>query len=224
MHTATLGIKTAPGLVRRLAGRSLSFALPLAIGVLQGCASAPSAPAKPVESAAKPGQAAAAPANQAPAVPPQVQAEFDAAMALVKAEQYEQSVEAWKKLAAATPTSPVPLINLALVYKKLQKLDLAEAQLKAALQLESDNPVAANELALIYRKTGRFADARPLYEGLLTKYPNFQMAHKNLGVLCDLYLRDYECALIHYRAYATGAPDDKNVKIWIADLEKRAGK
>ena len=199
----------------RALGRAASITLPWLVAVLQGCASAPPATEKPAEKQARPASTTV--------VSPQNQAELDAAMALVKAEQYEKGIDAFKKLAAALPDNPIPLINLALVYKKLGKLELAEAQLKQALELEPVNPVASNELALLYRKTGRFAEARPVYEKLLAKYPNFNMAHKNLGVLCDLYLKDYACALSHYRIYALSAPEDKSVQIWIADLEKRSG-
>jgi tetratricopeptide (TPR) repeat protein len=159
----------------------------------------------------------------APSVAPHLQAELDAAIVLVKAGQHEQAAEAFKKLAAALPDNPIPPINLAMAYKKLNKLDLAETQLKAALTIEEDNPVAGNELALLYRVTGRFAEARALYEKTLAKYPHFSMAHKNLGVLCDLYLRDYACAVQHYKAYASSAPNDKSVGVWIADLQKRTG-
>jgi tetratricopeptide (TPR) repeat protein len=83
--------------------------------------------------------------------------------------------------------------------------------------------VAGNELALLYRKTGRFAEARATYEKTLATYPHFAIAHKNLGVLCDLYLKDYQCAIDHYKTYALSAPNDKSVPIWIADLQKRSG-
>ena len=158
-----------------------------------------------------------------PSVTPHLQAELDSAMALVKAGQHEQAADAFKKLAVALPDNPIPPINLALVYKKLDKLDLAETQLEAALTIEPDNPVAGNELALLYRMTGRFAQARALHEKTLAKYPHFAMAHKNLGVLCDLYLRDYACAIEHYKSYASNAPNDKSVGVWIADLQKRTG-
>lgn len=226
MHAPALTLAPPPsrplagGGVARRPARAASLALPLLVAVLQGCASAPPVAEKAV---ATPAAKDARPVSKT-VITPQLQAQLDAAMALVKAEQYEQSVEAFKRLAAAVPDNAIPPTDLALVYEKLGKLDLAEAQLKQALELEPANPVASNELALLYRKTGRFAEARPVYEQLLAKYPNFTLAHKNLAVLCDLYLKDYACAISHYRMYSQNAPEDKNVQIWIADLQARSGK
>ena len=84
--------------------------------------------------------------------------------------------------------------------------------------------MAGNELALLYREAGRFAEARAVYEKTLAKHPHFAMAHKTLDVLCDLYLKDYASANDHYKSYASSAPDDKRVEIWMADLQKRTGK
>jgi tetratricopeptide (TPR) repeat protein len=199
------------------------LAWPLALTLLQGCVSLPQTTATGVgPQAAKPAESAVVRAG--PRVPPQAQAELDAALALAKAGQHEQAAEAFKKLAAALPDNAIPAIDLALVYKQLDKLDLAEAQLKQALLIEPDNPVAGNELALLYRQTGRFAEARAVYERTLAQFPHFAIAHKNLGVLCDLYLKDYACAIDHYKTYALSTPTDKSVEIWIADLQKRSVK
>ena len=189
--------------------RALALARPLgaAVGALLSRAAAPPRSPDPRPQPTAPQRAPTT------AITPQLQAELDAAMALVKAEQYEPAAEAFKKLALALPDSAIPAINLALIYKKLDKPDLAEAQLKQALAIEPDNPVAGNELALLYRKTGRFAEARTAYEKTLAKYPHFAMVHKNLGVLCDLYLKDYQCAIDHYKSYALSAPNDKSVQI-----------
>jgi tetratricopeptide (TPR) repeat protein len=150
--------------------------------------------------------------------------DFDEAMRLVKAEEYDQAVIFFKKVIKAAPDNAVAYINIALVYKKQGKLKLVEENLKQAITVEPENPVAHNEYALLYRKTGRFSEARSLYEKVLGKYPNFYMAHKNLGILCDLYIKDYQCAYDHYVIYAEAMPADKSVQIWIADLHKRLGK
>lgn len=151
-------------------------------------------------------------------------AEFEEAMSLIKSEQLDKAAEILKRVQGETPKNAVASINLALIYRKQGKLKEAEESLKQALVAEPENPVAHNEYGLLYRKTGRFKEARQMYEGILAIYPNYKMVHRNLGILCDLYMRDYECALTHYVIYSSADPEDKAVKIWIADLQKRLGK
>jgi Tfp pilus assembly protein PilF len=145
-------------------------------------------------------------------------------MGFIKAEDYQKSIELLTKVIKASPNQAIPHINLALAYKKLGKLNESEEQLQLALTAEPDNPVANNEYALLYRKTGRFTEARQLYEKTLEKYPNFVMVHKNLGILCDLYMKDYECAHKHYVIYQHAVQDDKTIKNWIADIQNRVAK
>jgi len=151
-------------------------------------------------------------------------ADFEAAMASVKKQDYDKAAELFTKVAKEEPDNAIPRIDLALVYEKQNKMKEAEASLQDALKVDPDNPVADNEYALLYRKTGRFKEARELYEKTLEKYPHFIVMHKNLGILCDLYLKDYACAITHYTAYSAVKTDDKTVKMWIADLKQRSGK
>lgn len=189
------------------------LAAPVAlVAMLAGCAAEPpKQEAPPV--AAKP----------VVVVSPEVRTDFDAAMARMHAEDYPQGIELMGKVIAQIPTNPVPYVNRAIAHTKLGNLKSAEADLKRALELDPGHPVANNEYALLYRKTGRFSEARQLYERLLAKHPYYPVVHKNLGILCDLYLRDYSCALREYEAYSGAMPEDKTVKIWIADVQRRLG-
>lgn len=165
-------------------------------------------------------------------VPPELKKEiepdFREAMQDVKFSRFEKAITLLDKVVAKAPNTPVPYIDLALIHEKMhtltfakENMTLAEENLKQAIRIAPQNPVANNEFALLYRKTGRFSEARQIYEKVLDRYPNFLMARKNLGILCDLYMKDYACALKHYTIYSNAMPDDKTVKIWIAGLQKK---
>lgn len=151
----------------------------------------------------------------------EVRVDFGAAMSFIKAGEYARGIVLLNKVTESEKNNAVPYINLAIAYGKVGDLKSAEENLKLALKIDPENPVASNEYAMLYRKTGRFIEARQLYERVLKKFPGFYMARKNLGILCDLYMRDYACALKQYEIYVDAMPDDKAVKIWIADVQKR---
>lgn len=153
-----------------------------------------------------------------------VRADFETAMAYLRDGKNEKGTALLTKVAARSPHHSAPHINLAIAYQKMGNLAAAEESVKRALAISPEHPVANTEYGLIYRKTGRFIEARKSYEAALAKHPGFLPARKNLGILCDVYLRDPQCALTHYRVYSSRMPDDNNVRIWIADLEQRLGK
>jgi len=92
------------------------------------------------------------------------------------------------------------------------------------LELFPAHPVAGNTYGLLLRSGGRFAEARTVYEQVLAQFPDYGPAHRNLGILCDLYLNDLECALDQYELYSAVEPGDEQVRLWLADLHLRLGR
>jgi tetratricopeptide (TPR) repeat protein len=150
--------------------------------------------------------------------------DFELAVTMLNDQDYSQAIELLEKIIAQSPGVTAPYINAAIGYRAIGKPDLAEGHLKTALEMVPGHPVACNEYGLLYRKSGRFAEARAMYETSLTNFPNYYPVHKNLGILCDLYLNDLACALEHYEIYSQAMPEDRQVNIWITDLRSRLGR
>uniref|UniRef100_C6DZ19 TPR repeat-containing protein n=1 Tax=Geobacter sp. (strain M21) TaxID=443144 RepID=C6DZ19_GEOSM len=150
-------------------------------------------------------------------------AEFERAMAFLAGGEYQKSAELLEKVIAKAPSLTAPRINAANAYSHLNQPELAEQHLKAALEAVPGHPAASNEYGLLLRKSGRFLEARSTYEKSLAAFPEYHPLERNLAILCDLYLKDLTCAQTHYQSYSRATPGDKQVKLWIADLQTRTG-
>ncbi len=149
--------------------------------------------------------------------------DFERAIALLNDQQYDAAIDILEQVVERSPGVTAPYINLAIACRHTGKPDQAEQYLKTALQLVPGHPVASNQYGLLYRRSGRFAEARAVYEQALAGFPEYYPVHRNLGILCDLYLNDAACALEHYEIYSRAMPEDRQVKMWIADLRARVG-
>jgi Tfp pilus assembly protein PilF len=151
----------------------------------------------------------------------EVQQTFDQALQLLQEEQYETAITLLNNVVEQEKRLTAPYINLAMAYRHIGNEKLAEENLMKALAIDQTQPVANNELGMLYRKQGRFTDAKKVYVNALSEYPDYLPVIKNLGILCDIYMRDPECALEQFEKYQQYAPEDSSVKVWIADLKTR---
>jgi len=150
--------------------------------------------------------------------------DFQSAVSMFHEKSYEQAIDLLENVISESPGVTAPHINLGMAYQQIGNLEQAEAQFKAALELVPDHPVACNQYGLLLRKTGRFDEARKIYEQALARFPDYYPLHRNLGILYEFYLNDLEAALEHYESYSQAMQEDDKIKLWIADLRGRLGK
>ena len=150
-----------------------------------------------------------------------VRAEYEIALSYLQQGRHDEGIALLEQVAEAAPELSAPRIDLGVAQHRAGNLEAAEKHLLLAIESNPEQPVAHNELGIIYRKTGRFAEARKSYESALAVYPGFHYARRNLAILCDLYLADLDCALQNYEAYMKTVPSDEEASMWIADLRYR---
>ncbi len=151
------------------------------------------------------------------------QASYERALTLLSAQRLEEGISVLRQITSDSPEVTAPYVDLGIAYAAVGDLESAAEALETAALLSPEHPVVHNELGIVYRRMGRFGDARLEYEKALAVFSDFHYARRNLGVLCDLYLDDIQCALENYRAYLNSAGEDPEVEIWVADLSNRVG-
>ena len=150
-----------------------------------------------------------------------IEQDFNHALSLMQSNNNELAVTILKTVVVREKRLPAPFVNLAIAYNRLGEKQLAEDNFIKALKLDTGHAEANNELGMIYRKAGKFKAARSVYENAIESNPYYLPAKKNLGILCDLYLHDFDCAYEQFSAYLEARPNDKTMKIWVADVERR---
>jgi Tfp pilus assembly protein PilF len=149
--------------------------------------------------------------------------DFDRVVRMMEDEEYEQAADLLEQIIKKSPGITAPYINLAIACRHLDDTKRAEEYMKKAMDLFPGHPLVCNEYGQLLRRIGKFNESRAVYEKGIAGFPNYYPLHKNFAILCDLYLNDLPCALEHYEIYSQAMPEDKQVKLWIADLRIRLG-
>lgn len=148
--------------------------------------------------------------------------DFANAQTLMSVEDYDGALQILEPLTRYNPQYPGAAVTMAVALRQLERKDDALALLETTLVSHDGYAPGWNEVGILHRESGRFADAEAAYLKAVTVNPDYGLAHYNLGILLDLYLGRHEQALAHYQRYQELTPDaDKQVDRWIADISRR---
>lgn len=159
----------------------------------------------------------------------QAQQNFTDATRAMRNKQWAQAESLLQKVIAEDNKLSGAYLNLGLVYRAQKEDKRAEQAFNNALNANHTNLDAYNQLAILQRESGNFAEAEANYKKALSVWPFHPESHKNIAILYDLYMGKSAEALPHYEAYLQliggdgKGPEAKQVTSWIADLQRRLG-
>jgi Tfp pilus assembly protein PilF len=155
-------------------------------------------------------------------VPPATETAFRNALIAMQSEDWQTAEHQLRGLHQQHPELSGPLVNLAIVYWQQQKLDEADKYFQQALTVNPLNNDAYIQYGFFLREQGRFEDAQSNYLKALEVWPHNAAAHRNLGIVYDLYMGKFDDAMKHYEmVLRLSAESNKEVEGWIIDLKRR---
>ncbi|MBL4583649.1 MAG: tetratricopeptide repeat protein [Pseudomonadales bacterium] len=159
----------------------------------------------------------------APAViPASLRSRYQHALTLLQQNKTKRAFVEFGSLTQDYPSYSGPYVNLALIHVQRNQPDQAIGLLKQAI---SANPISFSghhQLAILYRKKGRFEDAERHYIAAKRVDSNHPEVHKDLAILYDLYMGKLTQALVLYQHYQTLLTQpNPALKGWIIDIKNR---
>ncbi len=158
------------------------------------------------------------------AVDPAASAAFDAALQAMANGKDAQAEKILLTMTQDFPQFSGPHANLGIIYFRAGKRDKAEAAFLRAVEIKPKNAVSLDYLGVINRDKGQFKEAAGFYQRAIKADPKYAYAHRNYGILLELYMGKLKQALAQYEKYQKlSNGEDKQVAKWIVDLSRRSG-
>jgi tetratricopeptide (TPR) repeat protein len=143
-------------------------------------------------------------------------------IALLDAQQYQASVEAFQHVADLRPDYADAFTNMAIVEISWERYDDAKPHLAKALSLLPGDPRALYYRALVERNAGQVPEAVADLEAVVAKYPRSRDALRELG-FSYYQQHDYTRARDMYEKLQAVDPDDLAAHYQLAILYRRLG-
>ena len=143
-------------------------------------------------------------------------------IALLDAQQYAASVQAFEHVAKMRPDYADAPTNIAITLIAWEKYNDALPYLEKSLTLAKDNARALYYLALVQRNEGKVEDAIVDLQKVIAAFPQSRDAHRELGF--TLYQQHkYDLARAQYEYVQTIDPDDLAAHYNLAIIYRRLG-
>ncbi len=143
-------------------------------------------------------------------------------IALLDAQQYQASVDAFQHVAQLRPDYADAFTNMAIVEISWERYDDAKPHLAQALSLLPGDPRALYYRALVERNAGQVKEAVADLEAVVAKYPRSRDALRELG-FSYYQQHDYPQARDTYEKLQGVDPDDLAAHYQLAILYRRLG-
>ncbi len=143
-------------------------------------------------------------------------------IALLDAQQYAASVQAFEHVARLRPDYADVFTNMAIVEIQWERYDDARPNLEKALSLAPDNARALYYRALVERNMGKVDLAIADLQKVAASFPRSRDAHRELG-FSYYQQHKYELARAEYETVQSIDPDDLAAHYSLAILYRRLG-
>jgi tetratricopeptide (TPR) repeat protein len=143
-------------------------------------------------------------------------------IALLDAQQYAASVDAFQHVAKMRPDYADAPTNIGIAYIQWEKYDEALPYLQKSLEIAKDNARALYYLALVERNQGKVDEAIGDLQKVAAQFPRSRDAHRELGF--SFYQQHkYDLARGEYEKVQAIDPDDLAAHYNLAILYRRLG-